>query len=142
MENAQKFLLGAVGLIITVLLIYAGLNIFNRSKQVADHIAEEQANNLENTKEYNLVKYDGYKINGSTAINYIKTCVTDYSVEAHIIKGSGATATTGYIKYSSDFTAMRDVTATMQYINPLKEYKCVIHRDGNDAVAYVEIIEQ
>lgn len=142
MENAQKFLLGAVGLIITVLLIYAGLNIFNRSKQVADHVAEEQANNLENTKEYNLVKYDGYTINGSTAINYIKGCVTDYSVEAHIIKGSGATATTGIIKFSSDFTAMRDVTDATKYINPLKEYKCTVCRNANDAVEYIEVREQ
>lgn len=142
MENAQKFLLGAVGLIVTVLLIYAGLNIYNRSKQVSDHVSEEQAKNLQDTKEYNLLKYDGCIINGSTAINYVKTCISDYSVEAHIIKGSGDTATTGYIKYSSDFTAMRDVTAHLQYINPLKEYKCVIRRNGNDAVVYVEIIEQ
>ena len=142
MSIAQKFLYGAAGLVVTILLIYAGLSIANRGKGLADFVTEEQDRGLTDAKEYGLLKYDGYTINGSTAINYVKTAVTDYGVIAYIKKGSGATETVGMIQYTSDFTAMRDVTQHDTYINPLKEYKCAVYRDVNDSFSHIELIEQ
>lgn len=139
MGTAQKFLLGAAGLLVTILLIYAGLSIFNRSKDLADTVAEGQDQSIKEAKEYGILKYNGYTVNGSTAINYIKTVVTDYEVEVRIKKGANPT---GYIQYTSDFTKMRDVTDASCYINPLKEYKCTVVRGANDIFSYVDIVEQ
>lgn len=142
MNNALKFLLAAVGLIVTVTLCYYGISMLGRGKDMADIVSEAQDSSLKQTKEYGLLKYDGYTINGSTAINYIKTAVTDYEVIAYIKKGSGPSATTGTIQYVSDFTFMRDVTNPATYVNPLKEYKCTVHRDANGVFSYIEVVEQ
>lgn len=142
MGVAKKFILGAAGLIITILLIYAGLSIYSRSKQLADGVTEGQDQSIKDAKEYGILKYDGYVINGATAINYIKTAVTDYEVEARIIKNVGGSLTTGYISTTADFTSMRDVTQGTTYVNPLKEYKCTVYRDSNDLFSYIEVVEQ
>ena len=141
-NNAVKFLLLAGSLIITIILCYCGFSLMNKGTELADFVGESQDKSLAEAKEYGLTKYDGYTINGSTAINYIKTAVTDYEVEAHIIKNNGGAVTTGYIRYTSDFMAMRDVTQPITYINPLKEYTCTVYRDVNGAFDYIEVEEQ
>lgn len=142
MNNALKFLLAAVGLIVTVTLCYYGISMLGRGKDMADIVSEAQDNSLKTSKEYGLLKYDGYTINGSTAINYIKTAVTDYEVVAYIKKGTGSSATTGIIQYVSDFTFMRDVTSPTTYVNPLKEYKCTVYSDANGVFTHIDIVEQ
>ena len=142
MSEARKFLLMAVGLIATVVLIYVGIGILNRAKGLSDTITEKQDQDLTSAQEYDLVKYDGYTINGSTALNYAKVVVSKYEVPVWIKKGSGASETTEVISQTSDFTAMRDVTETTKYVNPLKEYICTVVRDANDAVDRIEIREK
>lgn len=142
MTVAQKFLLAAAGTMLTVGLVHMGFSMFNRGKELSAFVTDEQDRGLTDAKEYGLLKYDGYTINGSVAINYAKTAVTDYGVTVYIKKGSGGTATVGTIQYTSDFAAMRDVTKPDTYINPLKEYSCTVYRDANDSFSHVEFVEQ
>lgn len=142
MSEARKFLLMAVGLIITVILCYYGFSLLRRGTEMSDFVAQSQDKGLTEAKEYGLLKYDGYTINGSTAINYIKTAVTDYGVEAHLIKTVAGAPSTGIIDDTADFSLMRDVTSPSLYINPLKEYKCTVHKDANGAYSYIEVVEQ
>lgn len=142
MSIGTKFLIGAGSLLATVILLYVGFSILGRGKTVSDIVTESQDKGIAQAKEYGLLMYDGYTINGSTAINYIKTAVTDYEVVAYIKKDNGGSISTGTIQYTSDFIFMRDVTQPETYINPLKEYKCTVSRDVNGAFSSIEIEEQ
>lgn len=136
MHVVTKFILGAAALIITILLLYTSLPVFSKSKTLSDQMIEEQDRTLSAVREYDVMKYDGYTINGSMAINYIKNVVNthDIIIEVHGVSSDFVIAET------SDFTLMRDIDSE-KYINPLKEFLCFVRRDANDVITKIELTE-
>lgn len=135
MGMAKKILYSAVGLVITVALIYAAVGLLDRSKRLADAISREQDRELKAFSEYSITKYDGYKISGSQVIGYVKSLVSTYGTTVEI---TTETATFS-VSDSSLFGALRDIDS-IYYVNPLKMYECSVVRDVNDAITEVQIV--
>ena len=131
MSVVQKFLLGAAGLVLTISLIALGVNMFEKSKTIADRMAQEQDSVIVALEEQGITKYDGYEINGSTAINYIKV-VNASGIDVEITTWNG----TFTVSDDSLYASLRDIHSD-KYINPLKEYRCTVVRDENNAIIKV-----
>ena len=128
MSVIQKFLLGAAGLLLTISLITLGIQMFEKGKTVADMMANEQDSIAVVLEEQGITKYDGYEINGSTAINYIKVVnAAGFAVE--ITTASGTFTISDEALYAS----LRDMHSD-KYINPLKKYRCTVVRDVNNTI--------
>jgi len=84
MGVSKKFIIGAVELAVAVVLIYATIRIFSRSETVIDVVSTEQQKTGQGIAEYNVTRYDGYKIEGSTVISYVKTVIQDYEIPVEI----------------------------------------------------------
>ena len=134
MSVVQKFLLGAAGLLLTVSLITLGVQMFEKGKKVADIMANEQDSIAVALEEQGITKYDGYTINGSTAINYIKV-VNAAGVEVEITTANG----TFTVSDDSLYALFRDIHSD-KYINPLKEYACTVVRDDNNTIVKVVLV--
>ena len=134
MSVVQKFLLGAAGLILTISLITLGVQMFEKSKQVADRMAKEQENIAVALEEQGITKYDGYEINGSTAINYIKV-VNAAGVDVEVTTSNG----TFTVSDDSLYSSLRDMHSD-KYINPLMKYRCTVVRDENNNVTKVVLV--
>ena len=134
MSVIQKFLLGAAGLLLTISLIALGVNMFEKSKKVADRMAQEQDSVAVALEEQGITKYDGYQISGSTAINYIKV-VNSAGVDVEITTSNG----TFTVSDDSLYASLRDIHSD-KYINPLKEYRCTVVRDENNVIIKVVLV--
>lgn len=134
MSVVQKFLLGAAGLLLTISLIALGVQMFEKSKKVADTMANEQDSILVALEEQGITKYDGYQINGSTAINYIKV-VNAAGVDVEVTTSNGTFTVSDESLYSS----LRDMHSN-KYINPLMEYRCTVVRDENNTIVKVVLV--
>ena len=134
MSVVQKFLLGAAGLLLTVSLIALGVQMFEKGKKVADIMSNEQDNIAVALEEQGITKYDGYQINGSTAINYIKV-VNAAGVVVEITTSNGTFTVSDDMLYAS----LRDIHSD-KYINPLKEYQCTVVRDENNTIIKVMLV--
>ena len=136
MDIAKKWLYGSATLVVTMLIIGVGFTIFSKTKLFSDGVIQGQDRELQLEQEYDIVKYDGYKINGSVALNYLKTMVTEHDLSVVIEKGSTKITITS----SSDFASLRDINHD-SYLNPMKEYLCTVERDENDAISKIIIKE-
>ena len=134
MSVIQKFLLGAAGLLLTISLITLGIQMFEKGKTVADMMAKEQDSIAVVLEEQGITKYDGYEINGSTAINYIKV-VNAAGINVEITTSNGTFTVSDDTLYAS----LRDIHSD-KYINPLKEYACTVVRDENNAIMKVVLV--
>ena len=134
MSVVQKFLLGATGLLLTISLIAVGLQMFEKSKKVADMMAKEQDSVAVALEEQGITKYDGYQINGSTAINYIKV-VNAAGVDVEVTTANG----TFIVSDDTLYTSFRDMHSD-KYINPLMEYRCTVVRDANNVIVKVALV--
>ena len=134
MSVVQKFLLGAAGLLLTISLIALGVNMFEKSKTIADRMAKEQDSVAVALEEQGITKYDGYTINGSTAINYIKV-VNASGIDVEVTTSNG----TFTVSDDSLYASLRDIHSD-KYINPLKEYRCTVVRDKNNEIIKVVLV--
>ena len=134
MSVVQKFLLGATGLLLTISLIAVGLQMFEKSKKVADMMAKEQDSVAVALEEQGITKYDGYQINGSTAINYIKV-VNAAGVDVEVTTANG----TFIVSDDTLYASFRDMHSD-KYINPLMEYRCTVVRDANNVIVKVALV--
>lgn len=134
MSVVQKFLLGAAGLLLTISLIAVGLQMFEKSKKVADMMAKEQDSVAVALEEQGITKYDGYQINGSTAINYIKV-VNAAGVDVEVTTANG----TFIVSDDTLYASFRDMHSD-KYINPLMEYRCTVVRDANNVIVKVALV--
>lgn len=134
MSVIQKFLLGAAGLLLTISLIAIGVQMFEKGKKVADIMVKEQEGVAVALEEQEITKYDGYQINGSTAINYIKV-VNAAGVDVEITTSKGTFTVSDDTLYAS----FRDIHSD-KYINPLIEYRCTVVRDANNTIMKVRLV--
>lgn len=136
MSAAEKVVVGAVSLVITLLAIALGFKMVNRTEEMSDIVVEEQDRTLQKEREYNVIKYDGYDINGSIAVNYVKTLVSEQEIEVVIVKG----ANTVTVTETGQFAGLRRIDSEY-YLNPLKEYTCEVVRDVNEEISSVILTE-
>lgn len=134
MSVVQKFLLGAASLLLTISLIVIGVQMFEKAKKVADVMANEQEGVAVALEEQGITKYDGYQINGSTAINYIKV-VNAVGVDVEVTTSNGTFTVSDDTLYAS----FRDMHSD-KYINPLMEYRCTVVRDANNVIVKVVLV--
>lgn len=134
MSVVQKFLLGAASLLLTISLIVIGVQMFEKAKKVADVMANEQEGVAVALEEQGITKYDGYQINGSTAINYIKV-VNAAGVDVEVTTSNGTFTVSDDTLYAS----FRDMHSD-KYINPLMEYRCTVVRDTNNVIVKVVLV--
>lgn len=136
MSISKRFLLEAAGLSLAVVFIGTGFVMASRSRILSETVIESQDRVLQQEQEYNVVKYDGYPINGSIALNYLKSVIADYGIPVTIIKGSVEIVITS----SEQFASLRNIDSD-NYINPMKDYQCEVHRDVNDMISGVDLTE-
>lgn len=134
MDTARKFLYGAITLAVTVFLIYMGMRIFNKASYTADVISTEQEETGQLVEEYAIIRYDGYKITGATAVSYIKTVVQKHDIPVDVTTPNGAFSCMD----KSIFPEFRNISSSY-YINPMKQYEVRVVRDGNDVIERVEV---
>ncbi len=135
-ETITKFLLFAVGLILTVGLIFMGINIYKRAVKTGQTVSEQQRKQLTEMEESDITRYDALEITGSTAVTYIKRIYDDTSVTVITQTVGGAKKT--FNVDSSQFSDYKN-TSSEYYINPLDMYYVEVSRDANDIISGVTI---
>lgn len=140
---ARKMIYGAVALLLTVGLIYIGLNMYDRASRTADSVERNQAYTERVTQEYGITKYDGLEITGSTAITYIKQLIGVYEVpvDLNIVRATDGQVKTNTITDSTNYSKFRDSTSNY-YINPMKMFTVSVERDKNDVIVKVIITQK
>ena len=129
MQISRQFLIDAVGLLLTVSLILMGMKLYQKAERAAGILEERQNRQLQELEEYEIVKYEGYSIGGTTALAYIKNLVGNYGLPVTVTTASGTFQVTERSQYGN----MRDMESE-QYINPLEKFSCELLRDENDAI--------
>ena len=135
MEVAKKFLLGSATLLITVGLVYIGISIYSRAVRTADIVSKEQQDTEKEVMEHGITKYDGYEINGSTAVTYIKSVIKRHGGVSFEVTTSKGTFS---ITDSSHYGDFRNIDSAY-YINPMAEYLVTVIRDSNGAITSVAL---
>ena len=130
----SKYLFSFAGLTLTVLLLYSGMSIYERSKGAADILMQKQEERVKEWEEYDIVKYDGYEISGSMAITYLKQIVDCYRIPVTVVTEKEAFT----VEDSSVYGNLRKVESGF-YMNPFKKFVCEVHRDVNDVITGVRL---
>lgn len=133
MSVSKEFLLEAVGLSILVSLLFISVQLFQRATRLTALLEEGQEQQITELEEYEIVRYDGLKIDGLTAINYIKRMTDSYhlTVELETIKGS-------FTIQKEDYSELRNSNSE-KYVSPLATYVCEVLRDENQTISKIRI---
>ena len=134
MHISKEFLLEAVGLSLVVALILISMQIFQRAVKITTFLEQGQEQQLVELEEYEIVKYDGYQIDGMTAIGYIKRMTGTYDLPVHVVTVNGEFTVSGQAQYAN----LRDIDSE-QYINPMAKFKCEVVRNENEVITEIKI---
>ena len=135
MQVSKQFLLDAVGLILTISLILTGVRLYRKAEQAVGILEKRQSRQLQNLEEYEVVKYEGYYIDGTTVLGYIRNLVGNYDLPVTVTTGKG----TFRITERSQCANLRNKDSE-QYINPLGTYLCEVLRDENSAIVGASLV--
>ena len=89
MQISKQFLIEAVGLILTVSLILTGVRLYQRANRAVVMMEQRQDRQFQQMEEYEIVKYEGCSIAGTTAIAYIKHLVGTYGLQVTVTPAGG-----------------------------------------------------
>lgn len=133
MSVSKEFLMEAAGLTILVALLFVGVQVFQRAVKLTNLLEEGQEQQISELEEYEIIKYDGLKIDGMTAVNYIKRMTGSYAmvVELETVEGS-------FVITKEDYSELKDSTSK-KYVSPLAMYECEVLRDENRSIAKIKI---
>lgn len=137
MQISREFLMEAVGLSLMVALIFIGLQMFQRTMKVTAILENNQEEKIAMLEEYEIVKYDGFVIDGMTAVNYIKNMVVEYELPVVVEFGQK----TFVVSDRTELGLLRDVDSE-KYINPYATYCCMVVRDDNEAVNEIRLVRE
>lgn len=129
MHISKQFLIEAVGLILTVSLILTGVKLYQRANRMVTIMGQRQNKQIQQMEEYEIVKYEGSVIDGTTAVAYIKYLVGTYGLPVTITTAGGTFQVAGHLQYAN----LRNMESE-QYINPLGRFQCEVFRDENSAI--------
>lgn len=133
MSISKEFLLEAVGLSILVALLFISVQLFQRAARLTALLEEGQEQQITELEEYEIIRYDGLKFDGLTAVNYIKRMTGSYhlTVELENTKGS-------FTIKKEDYNELRNSNSE-KYVSPLATYACEVLRDENQAISKIRI---
>lgn len=134
MHISKEFLLEAVGLSLLVALIFISMQLFQRATRLTGLLEERQENQITQLEEYDIVKYDGIRINGMTALSYIKTVTGSYHVPVKVVTETAEFT----VLEISDYAELRKIESET-YINPQAYYLCTVIRNENEAIKEITI---
>ncbi len=138
MHISKEFLMEAVGLSLLVALILISVHMFQRANKITALLEKGQEQRITELEEYEIVRYDGFQIDGMTAIGYIKTLVGTYQIPVAVTTEKSSFV----IRESKEYSSLRDLNSDT-YISPLSLYWCNVVRDENKSIKEVKItIEQ
>lgn len=137
MGVVKEWLLGFAIIVLTVLLLAIGIQIYERSERIADKVIESQDKTLKQEEEYEMTKYDGLPINGSLALNHTKVVVSEYHVPVTVVRGTNEAV----VSTSAQFPDLRRLSSPL-YLNPMKDYEHSVVRDENDVIVGIRLVEQ
>ncbi|MCQ2538552.1 MAG: hypothetical protein MJ124_09150 [Lachnospiraceae bacterium] len=132
----NKMLYFAAGLLITVALIAIGFSLMNRARSISGNMDNRTLKEQQAMEEAHITKYDGSKITGSEAVNYIKSIFAD--VPAIVVKTDEGGTKTSFTVQDTMFPKFKN-SAESCYIDPLDLYMVSVTRDANGIIAGVEI---
>ena len=101
MHISKEFLLEAVGLSLLVALIFISIQLFQRATRLTGLLEERQEQQITQLEEHDIVKYDGIRIDGMTAVSYIKTVTGSYHVPVKVVTETAEFTVTGKSDYAS-----------------------------------------
>lgn len=134
MHVSKEFLMEAVELSLMVALILISMQLFQRAVKITDLLEANQERKITELEEYEIVKYDGLRIDGMTAIGYIKRMTGTYELPVKVVTEKGEFVITD----QSEYAELRNI-ASAKYISPLTKYRCEIIRDENEAISEIII---
>lgn len=135
MQISKQFLLEAVGLILTVSLILTGVRLYQRANSAVTMMERRQDEQFRQMEEYEIVKYEGCSIDGTTAVAYIKHLVGTYGIPVTVTTAGGTFQIAEHLQYGN----LRNMESE-QYINPLGKFACEVLRDENSAIIGASLV--
>lgn len=135
MEVSRQFLAEAVSMILLVALLLTGVRIYQRANTAIGIMETQQEQRLKDLEEYDAVKYDGCKINGITAVSYIRNMVFYYNLPVWILKDGARVEIDSY-----DMCESIKSEGTEWYVSPFERFQCEIIRDENRALVRAELV--
>lgn len=133
MSVSKEFLMEAAGLTILVALLFVGVQVFQRAVKLTNLLEEGQEQQISELEEYEIIKYDGLRIDGMTAVNYIKRMTGSYAMVVELETTEGS-----FVITKEDYSELKDSTSK-KYVSPLAIYDCEVLRDENRAIAKIKI---
>ena len=88
-------------------------------------------------EEYEIVKYDGFILDGMTAVNYIKNMVNEYELPVIVEVEQRTFVVSG----REELGLLRDVDSE-KYISPYATYRCEVVRDENEVIKEIRLIKE
>lgn len=137
MHISKEFLMEAVGMSLLVALILIGVQMFQRAIKITALLEKEQEQKIIELEEYEIVKYDDLKIDGMTAVNYIKKMIGTYELPVYVEEEERAFLLTR----REEFDGLRDMDSG-KYISPLVTYRCEVIRDENEVITSIRLIRE
>lgn len=133
MSVSKEFLMEAVGLTILVALLFVGVQVFQRAVKLTNLLEEGQEQQISELEEYEIIKYDGLRIDGMTVVNYIKRVTGSYAMVVELETTEGS-----FVIKKEDYSELKDSTSK-KYVSPLAMYDCEVLRDENRAISKIKI---
>lgn len=149
MSNAQKFLLGAVGLIVTVLLAAVIINIMNKGRSSMNNSMDSYDAMVGQFEDVKFSVYRDSNVTGNEVINLLKNLNVSDNVSVIVKSKAGATCTWTAAAGGSVTAAITGGSATTgtlsdvgtkahdAYINALGAYKGSVQTNANGAILSV-----
>lgn len=133
MSVSKEFLMEAVGLTILVALLLISVQMFQRAVKLTNLLEEGQEQQISELEEYEIIKYDGLKMDGMTVVNYIKRMTGSYAMVVELETTGGS-----FIIKKEDYSELKDSTSP-KYVSPLAIYNCEVFRDENLTISKIKI---
>lgn len=147
MSNATKFLLGAVGLIVVVLLCAVIITTMNKGRGSINNSMDSYDNMVSQFDDVKFSVYADAVASGSDIINLIKNLKQSDGVQIEVINktatvvydfdATGALKGTDTAGATYTLSAISDKSQANAYINSLGSFDGSVIRDNNGAITKV-----
>jgi len=136
MHVSKDFLLEAVGLSLLVGLLLFGIQMFERATDFLRLFDAKQESQIEKMEEYEICRFDGRRIDGISACNYIKKMVYQYEIVVQV-----ETEKTVFTVSDEQKCEQIGEEESEYFIPPFVFYQCEVERDENGSIKSVRLTE-
>ncbi len=159
MENISTGLKWAIGVVLTLLIVAAGISIYMVAQGYLDRAQEQTISQSASLSEFSVYE-DGATLTGSDvleAVNRYKTrprfsvrVATNLNTSLFYTENTGScyTESSGVAQYSAcsstvitDYSELVD-TNNLKFINPTGRFKTELYRDANGEVRLIDFTQQ